>query len=154
MIQRTFNKLLLLFVAGSLVSQPSAANEFVIGDITVHYSLVNSSVLAPKIATQYNLKRSKNQALLNISVVENMEKDAARRGEVKGVISNIFGQATTLVGHLKRLHFKEIKEQNAVYYIATFPITNGERLTFDLQVQPNKVGKLIPIKFKQQVFTD
>lgn len=154
MNKRTFSSFVALFFLSNLFSMSLTAGEFVIDDVTIHYSLVNSSVIEPKIATQYNLKRSKNRALLNISVVENLEQEATRNGEVKGLTANVFGQAVSLVGHLKELDFKEIKEENAIYFIATFPISNGERLTFDLQVQPNKVGKLIPIKFKQQVYTN
>jgi len=153
MNKRAFSGFVFLVFVGNLFSIPVTAGEFVIDDVTVHYSLVNSSVIEPKISTLYNLKRSKNRALLNISVVKNLTKEDTREGKVKGLTANIFGQAVTLVGHLKKLDFKEIKEENAVYYIATFPISNGERLSFDLKIQPNKVGKLIPIKFKQQVYT-
>ena len=154
MNKRAFSGFVISFFVSHLFCMPVTAGEFVIDDVTVHYSLVNSSVIEPKISTLYNLKRSKNRALLNISVVKNLDQKNSRQGNVKGLTANIFGQAVTLVGQLKKLDFKEIKEENAVYYIATFPISNGERLSFDLQVQPNKVGKLIPIKFKQQVFTN
>jgi len=154
MNKRVRSGFIALFFLSNLFSVSLTAGEFVVDDVTVHYSLVNSSVIEPKVATQYNLKRSKNRALLNISVVKNLAQEAARNGEVKGLMANVFGQAVSLAGHLKELNFQEIKEQNAVYYIATFSISNGERLSFDLKVQPNKVGKLIPIKFKQQVYTN
>jgi len=137
--------LAIFLLSSSLVN--SAEHTF--ENYTVHYSLLNSSFIQPEIATQYGIKRSKNIALLNISVLrkETSDKDTP-------VISNIFGHGKNLLGQLKELSFKEIKEVNAIYYIATFPINNGERLSFDLQVQPNKKGKLIPIVFKEQVFVD
>lgn len=152
MNKRAFSRLLISFLFIYIPSQSILAGEFVIDDLTVHYSLINSSFIEPKIATQYSLIRSKNRALLNISVVQKAENTTDET--VKGLTANIFGTAVTLAGQLKELAFKEVKEQNAIYYIATFPINNGERLTFDLKVQPNKEGKLIPIKFKQQVFVE
>lgn len=133
----------------SLLSTAVNAEEHTVGDYTVHYSLLNSSFIEAKIATQYGIKRSKNIALLNISVLKKSDSP-----EGVAVISNIFGHGASLAGQVKELAFKEIKEANAIYYIATFPIINGERLRFDLKVQPEKEGKLIPIKFKKQVYVD
>lgn len=137
-----------------LFAKNSNANDFKIGDITIHYNVFNSTFLQPETATIYGIKRSKNRAILNISVVKNEEGEASEREDVKGIVSNVFGHGTNLLGQLKELAFKEIKEKTAIYYIASFPINNAERITFDLKVQPNKQGKLIPIKFKQQVFIE
>jgi hypothetical protein len=140
-----------LFIIASIavLSSKIAAEQHTVGDFTVHYSLINTSFLEPEVATQYGLKRSKNIAMLNISV---LKKSDAEMGTP--VICNVFGNGRSLSGQFKELAFREIKEDKAIYYIATFAIGNGERLSFDLQIQPEKQGKLIPIKFKQQVYTD
>lgn len=137
--------LLILFTI--IFAKPLLAETHSVGDYTIHYSLMNSSFIQPETAKLYNLKRSKNIALLNISVMKksNNEMDDP-------VIANLFGHATNLVGQLKKLAFKEIKEDKAIYYIASFPITNGENLKFELQVQPNKQGKIIPLSFRNQLF--
>ena len=132
-----------------LFSCQLAANEHKVGEYTVHYNLLNSSFIQPKIATQYGIRRSKNIAMLNISVIKKSDNGAGA-----AVISNIFGHGASLAGQVKSLAFKEIKEADAIYYIATFPISDRERLSFDLQIQPEKVGKLIPLKFKKQVYVD
>jgi len=140
---------LICFAALVLFSQNSKAEQHTVGDYTIHYSVINSSFIQAETATQYGLKRSKNIGLLNISVIKKSDTENG-----SAVIANIFGHASNLVGQLKGLAFKEIKEENAIYYIATFPINNAERLKFDLKIQPNKVGKLIPLVFKNQVFID
>ncbi len=132
-----------------LFSNQLLANEHRVGEYTVHYNLLNSSFIQPKIATQYGIKRSKNIGMLNISVIKESDN-----GAKAAVVSNIFGHGASLAGQVKSLAFKEIKEAEAIYYIATFPISDRERLSFDLQVQPEKVGKLIPLKFKEQVYVD
>ena len=148
MSSRTLLNLFSLVLLFLFSGQP-IANEHTVGEYTVHYNLLNSSLIQPKIATQYGIKRSKNIGMLNISVMKKSEdgKDAA-------VISNIFGHGASLAGQVKSLAFKEIREADAIYYIATFAISDQERLSFDLQVQPEKTGKLIPLKFKKQVFVD
>ncbi len=130
------------------------ANEQQVGEYTVHYNLFNSSMITPEVTTQYKLKRSKNIALLNISVVRNSSGSSSNSDKVVGIISNVFGQGQSLSGQHKRLAFREIREETAVYYIAAIPIFHGERLSFDIQVQPEKKGKLIPISFKQQIFIE
>ena len=132
-----------------LFSSTLLANEHTVGEYTVHYNLLNTSFIEPKIATQYSIKRSKNIGMLNISVMKKSDS-----GKETAVISNIFGHGASLAGQVKSLAFKEIKEAEAIYYIATFSISDRERLSFDLQVQPEKAGKLIPLKFKKQVFVD
>ncbi len=132
-----------------LISTSSRAEQHTVGEFTVHYSLFNTSFLTAEVANQYGIKRSKRIAMLNISIIHN-----AGKPNETAVISNVFGNGVSLAGQLKQLAFREVKEENAIYYLATFPINNGERLSFDLKVQPLKTGKLIPIKFKQQVYID
>lgn len=147
MTRSTLLSLFTFFIA--LFSSALSADEHTVGDYTVHYNLLNSSFIEPKIATQYGIKRSKNIGLLNISVIKKSDKPAGTP-----VIGNVFGHGASLAGQVKELAFKEVKEGDAIYYLATFPINNGERLSFDLKVQPLKQGKLIPIKFKKQIYID
>jgi len=127
-----------------LLSFNLQANEFNRGDITIYYNALSSASIPAEVAAQYGITRSGRTGLVNISV--------ARSG--KAIFANIFGQGQNLTGQLKKLAFKEIKEGDAIYYIAVFNFNNAENLTFDLQVQPEKQGQLIPLKFKQQLFRD
>jgi len=126
------------------VSFSVVANEHTIGDITVHYNAFNSSLISPEVATQYGIKRSGQTGILNISVLKNGQ----------AVVANIFGHGKNLASQLKQLAFKEVKEDKAIYYIATFNFRSGERLSFDLQVQPEKTGVLMPLQFKQILYID
>ncbi len=141
-------KILILFSV-TFFSNISIAGQHTNGLYTIHYSLLNSSFIQAETANQYKIKRSKNIALLNISIIKNIGSDNGI-----AVIGNIFGNASNQLSQLKKLAFKEIKETDAIYYIATFPINNAERVTIDIEVQPEKKGQLIPIKFKQQVYID
>ena len=122
----------------------AAANQQTVGDVTIHYNVLSSAFISAEAATQYGITRSKRTGIVNISVKKNG----------KAVIANIFGNGKNLTAQLKKLAFKEIKEGDAIYYIATFSFRNKERLSFDLQVQPEKKGKLLSLKFKQQLYTE
>jgi hypothetical protein len=140
------NKLSQFFIAATLLlsTSMSFANEHKVGDVTIHYSVVNSTMLTPEVATQYRIKRSNQIGVLNISV---HKRD-------KAVIANIFGNTKNIAGQLQELAFKEVKEDQAIYYLATFSFNHQQLQTFSMQVQPEKKGVLIPLQFKHTLFAD
>lgn len=113
------------------------------GPLDVHYNIFNSTFLQPETASAVGLNRSKNQAVINVSMV----KDAkGQKGAVTGNFKNLLGQTEILT-------FKEIDEGDAVYYLAQFAITGQEILRFELQVT-DVDGKTHLLKFNQEVFPD
>lgn len=113
------------------------------GALDVHYSIFNSTFLQPDTAKAVGLNRSKNQAVLNVSMVR------AGKGE-KGTVS---GQVKNLMSQIETLTFKEVDEGDAVYYLTQFAITGQEILRFELQVTDSE-GKTHLLNFTQEVFPD
>jgi len=111
----------------------------------IHYNIFNSSMLTPKIATQYGIQRVKNQALMNISVLKS-NKEATR--------ALVTGEARNPISQLTPLKFHNIKEQEAIYYIAAFKFVDGEVLDFSLSVVPDGESSAIKFSIKQQLFLD
>jgi len=70
--------------------------------------------------------------MLNISVLKNPGDDQLPKPR----IAKVTGSLKNLIGQSKSLEFKEIKETNAVYYIATFRFDEEEVYRINLQVQP------------------
>lgn len=137
-------KLFIVSLSCLLFAPLSQANVHSIGDITIHYNALSSANIPAEVAAAYNIRRSGRTGIINITVMKND----------KPVIANVFGNGKNLTGQLKELAFKEIREEQAVYYIATFTFSNSEKLSFDLQIQPERKGKLIPIKFKKELFVE
>jgi hypothetical protein len=133
--------LLLVFVG--LVNADDNSATF--DQYTVHYSVFNSDFLQPETARQYGLTRSRNLALVNLSIIDNQSG--------QGVTANILGNAYNLAGQNKDLAFKEIREEGAVYYIANFRFANEELLTFKLDITPSGQEKSYHLEFKQKVYT-
>ena len=113
------------------------------GPLDVHYNIFNSTFLQPETAKAVGLNRSKNQAVLNVSMVKDGK---GQKGAVSGNFKNLLRQIETLT-------FKEIDEGDAVYYLAQFAITGQEILRFELQVTDSE-GKTHLLKFTQEVFPD
>ncbi|KOY04172.1 DUF4426 domain-containing protein [Pseudomonas nunensis] len=110
------------------------------GDVTVHYNTFNSTFLTPDIAKAAELVRSKNQGVINISVI----KDG------KPLIAQVNGTIKDLTSQSVPLKFKQITEQGAVYYIAQYPVEQQEVRTFEIKVQNG--DKINTINFNQELF--
>ncbi len=67
--------------------------------------------------------------------------------------AKVEGQASNLTGQLKELDFHEIKEGDAIYYLAETQISNGEFLKFELKVTPAGKTDAATIHFDKRFFT-
>ncbi|NVJ60743.1 MAG: DUF4426 domain-containing protein [Gammaproteobacteria bacterium] len=137
---------MLLSLAFSTASLNAKDYHKVVDNYTVHYSVVNSDFLTPAVASRYGIQRSKALALVNISVLKN---DSG-----KAVSAGVSGNAYNLAGQNKDLAFKEIKEEDAIYYISTFRFSNEERLTFKLKIRPDGTDENFEVNFEQKVYVN
>ncbi|MBV4473037.1 DUF4426 domain-containing protein [Pseudomonas sp. B2M1-30] len=112
----------------------------VFGDVTVHYNTFNSTYLQPDIAKAVELIRSKNQGVINVSVLKDGKPLTAT---VTGTVKDLTSQSVTL-------NFRQVTEQGAVYYIAQFPVEQQETRTFEIKVQTG--DKVNTINFNQDIF--
>ena len=76
-----------------------------IGEYEVHYIVVPTTFLQPHIARQYGLTRSRNRALVNVSVLLNN----------KPVQAKITGEYKNLLSQIIPLSFSEVREGSAIY---------------------------------------
>lgn len=112
----------------------------VFGDITVHYNTFNSTFLTPDIAKAAELIRSKQQGVINVSVL----KDG------KPLMAQVSGTVKDLTSQSIPLQFKQVTEQGAIYYIAQYPVPQQETRTFEIKVQTG--DKINTINFNQELF--
>ena len=110
------------------------------GDVIVHYNTFNSTFLTPDIAKSAELIRSKNQGVINISVI----KDG------KPLMAQVSGTVKDLTSQSVPLNFKQVTEQGAIYYIAQYPVPQQETRTFDIKVQTG--DKINTLNFNQELF--
>jgi len=127
-------------------AQPAGATSTDIGDHVVHFSAQSTDQLPPEVARAYNIVRSKNRAMLNVSVLEE-----ATSSPVAAVVTV---RTVNLTGQLKSVTMREINEQDAIYYIGEVPVANRETLIFDISVMPAGSDESSDVRFKRQFFTD
>jgi Domain of unknown function (DUF4426) len=117
------------------------------GDYTVVHSVFGSKFIDESIASQYNLARGNDRALLNLSIVKS---DAG--GNMRGLPAKVSGVVANLMQQQKALKFIEIREGDAVYYLAPFRIHNEEVLHFSVTVEHD--NKAYDLKFTKKLYVD
>ena len=138
----------LLAVTSLLAFNAHAENSKTFGDYVVHYNAFRSDTLTPDIAKAYQLTRRNNRMAVNITV---LKQDNSHTTPVKAKVS---GYASNLTGQVKDLEFKEVVEENAIYYLAQAQVSHRETLKFEIKTTPTGQSKSTKVKFDQQFFTD
>lgn len=139
--------------AGDSASKPEAqaagATSADIGDYVVHFSAQSTDQLPPEVARAYNIVRSKNRAMLNVSII--------READNTPVSGAVTVKTVNLTGQLKNVTMRKIEEPGdvvAIYYIGETPVANRETLIFDISVQPDGESSSSEVRFKRQFYTD
>ena len=127
-------------------AEPAGASSAEIGDHVVHFSALTTDQLPPEVARAYNIVRSPNRAMLNVSVL--------RAADNKPVEATVSVKTVNLTGQLKNVTMRQITEQDAIYYIGETPVANRETLIFDISVMPDGVNTPSEVRFKRQFYTD
>ncbi|KGJ96261.1 DUF4426 domain-containing protein [Colwellia psychrerythraea] len=129
-----------------VMTSASAENMKKLGSMNVHYMAIGSTFFTPEIAKVYGITRSRYNGLINISVLDNSQQD----NPAKTV--SITGKAKNNLGQFKELDFKEVKEGNAIYYLAQVSYNNEETLHFDIMINDGKEKQ--QLKFSQIFYVD
>lgn len=127
----------------------AAENSTHTGGYTIHHNALTTDSLPVQVATAYGIQRSKNRALLNVSVIR--DEPGTLGTPVRAKIRAV---ARTLYGQIRAIELREVVEDQAIYYIADFPVAHREVLHFDLEVMPE--GGRYPLRatMRQEFYTD
>ena len=152
----TFSLLFLLAACGGPgdsasvpMAQPAGATSAEIGDYVVYFNAQSTDELTAEIAQAYNIVRSKNRAMLNVSII--------RKADQLPVAGSVTVKATNLTGQLKNVSMRKVEkigEPGAIYYIGETAVANQETLIFDISVIPEGKSASSNVRFRRQFYTD
>lgn len=113
----------------------------------LHYSVVNTTFLAPEVAATYGITRGKQRAILNLAVREHLAEGgtAARAMHLKG-------RTWDLLQRTQELAFQEVREGDAIYSIAEFGILGEEWLHFEVHFRPEGSDQTYTFTHKHKVY--
>ncbi|MDP7593640.1 MAG: DUF4426 domain-containing protein [Litorilituus sp.] len=138
--------LLVLSLSFSFTGNSHAENMKKLDTMNVHYMAIGSTFFTPEIAKAYGITRSRYNGLVNISVLDN-----TKEGTPAKTVS-ISGKAKNNLGQFKTLEFKEVKEGDAIYYLAQVSYNDEETLHFTLNIFDGKEQQ--QLKFSQKFYVD
>jgi hypothetical protein len=127
-------------------AEPAEATSIGIDGHVVHFNAQLTDQLPTEIAQLHNIVRSKNRAMLNVSVIDETTRLSVP-AEVRVKVVNLTGQ-------LKAVNMRRVNEEEAIYYIGETSIANQETLVFDIIVTPDGMDTPAELRFKRQFFTD
>ncbi|EKE83726.1 DUF4426 domain-containing protein [Idiomarina xiamenensis] len=115
-----------------------------LGAWDVHYIAFAATFLTPEIANQYGIQRSAYKGVVNISLLDSSSQAAQAAG--------VSGYALNSLGQRQELAFKEVKEGDAIYYLAQVNYTNAETLRFIIDLTDGRQSH--QLRFSQIFYSD
>ena len=128
----------------ALTTAARAEQKLTIGDFEAHYVVFPSTFLNADIAAIYGIRRARDLSIVNLSVLD---------AQGQGTPATVAGQTKNLLGQLSPLKFRQIREENALYYIAEVRHTNREVLRFSIAITPPG-ERTYDLAFQQELFWD
>ncbi|WP_188310284.1 DUF4426 domain-containing protein [Arenimonas fontis] len=117
------------------------------GEITLHYNAVPSTSLTPDVARRYGITRSANRILVNIALRQGVP------GADLAVPAQVTVAATNLNGQRMDLRVREVREGEAIYYLAEARVVGRDTLRFEVVARPEG-GEPIRVEFRQDFFPE
>ncbi len=133
---------------GGLAPVSAPAQQHETADHTILYSVLPTDQLHAEVARRYGIERSDRRGLLSVIVRRN---DAAAGDPA--VAARITGTVQSLLGEPGALRFDEVRGEDTVDYLATFPLRRPDTLRFALEVTPEG-GKTETVRFQREFPAD
>jgi hypothetical protein len=138
-----------LLAIGLLAPLSAGADNSTAADgYVIHHNAFAADTLDPAVAKRYQIQRSKQRGVLNVSLIK-------EKAGTTGVptAARVEVSATNQNGQKMRVPMREVREQDATYYIGEFPVQDQETLDFAIEVTPEGTSKGIKASARQQFFT-
>ena len=119
------------------------------GEYVMHFNALTTDQLTAEIAQRHGIVRSNNRAMLNVSILRKRDGSLG-----VPVAARVTVSANNLTGQLKNVTLKEVREAEAIYYLAESAVANGETLIYAIDAIPESQNAPLSIRYRKQFFLD
>lgn len=119
------------------------------GNYVIHYSAIGTRFLTPEVAEDYGIQRSAGLGLVNVSVREYRDD-----GTVRPVNAEVKGQVGLLEKAPDTLDFRTVRDDGAVYQLATFRLEHDAPMHFSLKVRADRNAEPDTVSFIQRFYLE
>jgi hypothetical protein len=146
-----FKRIALICCAATAMALSGGAvadNSTKIPGYVIHHNAFTTDALSADIANAYNIRRSSNRAMLNVSIIReaNGKPGTAVPATVTAVARNLMGQK-------REVPMREVREGEAIYYIGDFLVGHRETLDFAIDVTPAGDSRTHSARLSQEFYT-
>lgn len=131
--------LVVLLVGSSIVSAQQSER---FGEYEIHYSAIPTGMLNEQIAQSYGIVRSRTRGMIMITVLQDGQPVTAR----VDILARDVDDDITEIGA------RRVRDSDWVSYVGTFPVDEGEALTFEVTVKPHAGGGPYQTAFRQTFY--
>ena len=117
-----------------------------VGDNKIFFSAFNSTFIDPDVAVANKIVRGKDKGLVNIAVVMGSGTGKSCADHWQGL--QYFSDESDA------WNLFEVREQDAVYYLAPFEFENEDLLTFKISVRADPQKPAYDLKFQKKMYHD
>lgn len=122
----------------------ASADQFVAwSGYEIHYAVFSSLIIPDDVAQAHGITRAKGRIIANISIKQGNDSVAA----------TVTGTARNLLGQVLPLTFSEVRETDAIYYLANQVINEKDTIHFSISVRPVNMSEAYELKFMRQYFS-
>ena len=136
--------LLMMIMLLLTATTAQAEQKQMLGPYEAHYVVVQSTFFNEEVAAKYGIVRGRDRAMMNLSFLDE---------SLNPVTVDLSGVARNLLSQEVALEFREVREGEAIYYLAEVRHTDRETLRFRIQVTTPD-GETRELAFQQQMFWD
>lgn len=130
---------------GPAAAEPANATSRDFGDHVIYFNAMRTSELTPEVAQAYDIVRSPNRVMLNVSL---SRKEPGTPGVP--VAAAVTAEAVNLNAQFKNLSLREVREGQAIYYIGDVSISSDETLVFTVKATPEGSQQPLTVKFTRE----
>ena len=109
------------------------------GTFAIHYTVFPSTIIPAEVAQAHEITRADHKIIVNVSLKKD---ELPTRAQLTGEVINLLNQVVAL-------DFVEVREADAVYYLATHIALPEDILRFNLLVTPFQTDPF-PITFMRR----
>ena len=119
------------------------------GNFIVHVNALTTDQLPTEVARGYQIQRSQNRAMLNVSVRKKVS------GSEQPIPATVDVVVKNLTNQIKDMKLREIRDSDplAIYYIGEVPVNHEETLVFNVDLTPEGEQEPILLSYRQRFFT-
>lgn len=119
-----------------------ASERLDIGAHTVYATALSSLLIPPEVARQHGIVRSAQRIVVNVTVLTDGHPTTAR----------VSGTGTNLLAQQLALEFNEVREQEAIYYLASIITNEKDTIGFELRVLPTGSSETGVLRFERSYY--